>query len=107
MWMIGLGAAPALAQVADADLDAVEDGVDNCPDVANADQMDVDADDVGDRCDSCVLIANADQADQDGDGVGDVCDPVDDTASCAHAPIPAAWLLVAGLLAARRGGRRR
>lgn len=75
----------------DADGDGIEDSVDNCPNVANADQADSDGDGIGDACDStnnndtdgdgiedsednCPNIANADQADSDGDGIGDACD---------------------------------
>ena len=36
---------------ADSDGDGVEDGADNCPDVANADQADSDCDGIGDACD--------------------------------------------------------
>jgi hypothetical protein len=38
-------------RVADMDLDAVLDGADNCPTVANADQLDADRDGIGDACD--------------------------------------------------------
>jgi hypothetical protein len=55
-----LAAAPALA--VDADLDGVDDAVDNCPGVYNPDQMDSDADMIGDMCDP--------------DGVGDACETV-------------------------------
>jgi len=58
----------------DADGDTVTDGLDNCPNVANAGQEDGDADDVGDACDNCLMTANTDQADADSDGVGDACD---------------------------------
>jgi hypothetical protein len=60
---------------------------DNCPDVANSDQMDLDGDTLGDACDddddgdsvpdetdNCPLAGNQDQADFDGDGIGDACD---------------------------------
>lgn len=65
------------APTGDADLDGVEDDVDNCPLVTNPDQHDEDADQVGDACDNCPTIANADQADGEPtpDGVGDLCDP--------------------------------
>jgi alpha-tubulin suppressor-like RCC1 family protein len=64
---------------------------DNCPSVANADQVDIDQDGLGNACDSdndndgvengsdnCPLHTNADQLDTDGDGLGNVCDPDDD-----------------------------
>jgi formylglycine-generating enzyme required for sulfatase activity len=37
--------------------------------------VDSDADGLLDPCDNCPSIANADQLDSDGDGVGDACDP--------------------------------
>ena len=75
----------------DADGDAVPDGLDDCRDLANADQTDADADLVGDACDSCTNVANprlsADalaalpgaklsggQRDDDSDGFGNACD---------------------------------
>lgn len=75
----------------DADNDGVDDAIDNCPGVANADQVDTDGDGIGDACepappadtdedgvaddvDNCPTIANPDQLDTDGDGIGDACD---------------------------------
>jgi hypothetical protein len=75
----------------DTDHDGYFDRVDNCPDIANADQADADEDGIGDVCDdyhdpdtdgdgvrdsadNCPNIANADQKDVDGDGIGNVCD---------------------------------
>jgi len=88
--------------IGDTDEDGICDDVDNCVDVANADQADCDDDGVGDACDddfpcddcadnggdtdgdticddvdNCVDVANTDQADADGDGIGDACEPVE------------------------------
>lgn len=67
----------------DADGDGVKDSDDNCPAVANHDQLDSDGDGVGDACDNCPMVANPPkmtggqmiQRDHDGDGMGDECDP--------------------------------
>ena len=80
----------------DNDHDGLLDKLDNCPFVANADQIDTDADGHGDLCDAfpnnpaewldsdgdgtgdnadnCVNASNPDQLDVDSDGRGDVCD---------------------------------
>jgi Tol biopolymer transport system component len=88
----------------DTDGDGIADTTDNCPAVANANQLDSDGDGIGDACDVCVadpnddadgdgicagvgfaspmirdrdncpVVANADQADLDGDGIGNACD---------------------------------
>jgi len=60
--------------LADTDGDGIEDGPDNCLNVANPGQSDADGDGIGDACDNCVNLKNATQADSDGDGVGDACD---------------------------------
>ena len=70
----------------DVDQDGVPDTHDNCPSIANADQLDSDEDGDGDACDddadndgvvndvdNCPLVGNSDQRDGDKDGVGDAC----------------------------------
>lgn len=77
----------ALPPPPDSDGDGIEDSLDNCPLVANPDQLDTDGDGQGDACDTdddndgvedsldnCPLVANPDQADFDNDGIGDACD---------------------------------
>jgi hypothetical protein len=58
----------------DYDNDGREDDVDNCPFVANIDQVDTDGDGIGDKCDICPAVIDALQLDTDGDGIGDLCD---------------------------------
>ena len=73
----------------DDDNDTVVDSNDNCPLLANTNQLNTDGDSLGDACDpdddndavpdgsdNCPLAANMDQADCDGDGLGDACDAV-------------------------------
>jgi hypothetical protein len=71
----------------DIDSDGVPNTIDNCPEVANSDQLDTDNDGDGDACDddddndgvldgadNCPIVANPDQANSDDDGDGDACD---------------------------------
>ncbi len=77
----------AVSVTKDTDGDGVNDGTDNCPSDANADQADLDGDKEGDACDGDIdgdgvandtdnapRDANADQQDLDEDGIGDVID---------------------------------
>ncbi|MDA0178214.1 thrombospondin type 3 repeat-containing protein [Mesoflavibacter profundi] len=73
----------------DDDNDGVVNSIDNCPSVANADQLDSDNNGIGDACqdtdqdgildinDNCPTVANPDQLDSDNNGVGDVCQDSD------------------------------
>lgn len=61
----------------DTDMDAIFDPADNCPNVANANQLDSDLDGFGDECDNCPNDSNTAQTDQDGDGAGAACDSND------------------------------
>ena len=74
VWVSYTDDGKTLSYTDDADGDGKSDGFDNCPFVANRDQVDSDGDGVGDACDNCPSIANPDQRDTDGDGKGDACD---------------------------------
>ncbi|MEE9441712.1 MAG: M14 family zinc carboxypeptidase [candidate division Zixibacteria bacterium] len=56
------------------DGDIIPDECDNCPLVANSNQIDTDGDMLGDSCDNCFDEINPDQEDRDADGIGDACD---------------------------------
>jgi PKD repeat protein len=70
----------------DSDYDGTVDGVDNCPDVRNPEQVDIDGDGLGNACDTdidgdgfdneidnCPMLSNPDQTDVEGDGFGNAC----------------------------------
>ena len=77
----------AYALISDLDGDGVEDGLDNCPTLANPSQSDQDGDNNGDACDvdidgdgfknhndNCPNLSNPEQFNIDGDAEGDDCD---------------------------------
>ncbi|PUA26321.1 MAG: hypothetical protein B0W54_23960, partial [Cellvibrio sp. 79] len=79
----------------DSDGDGINNLTDNCPLIANSNQLNTDGDALGDACDSdidndgvlnavdnCPLNANPLQSDIDKDGIGDACDAVENVA-CA------------------------
>ncbi len=78
--------------IPDRDQDGRADAQDNCPHVANPDQLDADLDALGDACDPdddedglldtvdlCPLVYHVANHDCDGDGIGDPCDDEPDT----------------------------
>ncbi len=91
---VSTAAVVACSEGADRDGDGFANAFDNCPYIANEDQLDVDDDGFGDACDicpddpfndldsdgicgdldNCPAVANTGQQDQDLDGVGDGCD---------------------------------
>jgi len=77
----------ALIVPEDTDKDGIWNSIDNCPNMANPDQMDTDHDGYGNACDNdddgdgvpdssdnCPLYPNINQLDSDGDGLGNACD---------------------------------
>lgn len=83
--VMGVVSCCLLGGCVDTDGDGVFDDLDNCVNVANADQADADGDGPGDACDNCPNVANAAQADGDGDGAGDDCDNCPTTANTDQA----------------------
>ena len=63
--------------VLDDDADMIADDGDNCPGLANTDQVNEDLDRFGDVCDPCPPFSETAQGagDDDSDGVGNLCDP--------------------------------
>ena len=73
------------AQVGDVDGDGVPDESDNCPFVANTDQLDGDGDGVGDACDNCPDDSNPDQSAAAGFGPQRAISTAADLAECVYA----------------------
>ncbi len=71
-----------LTRTPDTDLDGIGDGDDNCPSVANADQVDIDLDGVGDACDGCPNDSSKTSAGACGCGVPDTDTDLDGIADC-------------------------
>ena len=98
------------APVSDVDSDSVADASDNCPSIANSDQLDADHNGVGDACedfdrdgligarDNCPFITNALQRDTDADGKGDACDDYDNRFTERHGWVPWAGIGFAALV---------
>lgn len=59
---------------ADDDGDAIRNGEDDCPSIADPAQVDTDADGVGDACDNCPKVSNPTQTDSNSNGIGDACE---------------------------------
>jgi hypothetical protein len=110
--------------VADQDQDGVADALDNCPALANRDQLDTDRDRIGDVCDpvnnsaapvitdqdqdgvadasdNCPALSNSTQLDSDNDRIGDACDTVNDNNTAVNAATKAAADAVAAAEAAK------
>jgi hypothetical protein len=77
----------ALIVPEDTDKDGIWNSTDNCPNLANPDQIDTDGDKIGNACDTnddgdslddvsdnCPLFPNNDQLNSDGDSLGNACD---------------------------------
>jgi probable HAF family extracellular repeat protein len=84
--LVFCGPVLAAQAVPDHDGDGLAGPADNCPFVANTDQVDSNSDGVGDACDpdgdgipsdidNCPSSSNPSQANTDGDLLGDACDP--------------------------------
>ena len=61
----------------DKDQDGIIDPADNCPLVANKNQLDIDNDNMWDLCDNCKNIKNENQKDDNKNWTGDICEDID------------------------------
>ena len=91
-------------------IDKAIDGrpVDNCPNVANTDQLDANNNGIGDACedfdrdgvlnyqDNCVDKPNANQLDTDHDGIGDICDTQESRLTEKYKWLPWLGIAIAG-----------
>ncbi|HCX26340.1 MAG TPA: hypothetical protein DHT34_01085, partial [Cellvibrionales bacterium] len=68
------GFPPSFTVILDGDTDGINDDVDNCPSIANANQQDTDNDGTGDVCDE-TPNGDTDPNDLDGDGTVNDEDP--------------------------------
>lgn len=95
---------------ADSDSDSVPDLVDNCVNIANADQKDEDRNGRGDACedddrdsvlniyDNCPQIPNGAQIDTDKDDIGDICDDFENRVTERLSWLPWVGIGFAGLV---------
>ena len=74
-------------QPPDTDKDGIADEADNCPMIANLDQLDADGDGIGDICDNCPMTANPGQLDRDQNNIGDACEIVAEEIVLDSAPL--------------------
>jgi len=81
----------ANADQINSDTDSLGDACDNCDNDDNDDQMNFDEDLYGDICDNCPDIWNDNQRDYDGDGVGDFCELPGDTSLFYACGIGTLW----------------
>ncbi len=86
--VVCLGCDTGCNDATDTDGDGIQDDIDNCPYIANPDQLESEtkcdaifctSDGIGDACDNCPMVYNPGQADSDGDGIGDACDDPSET----------------------------
>lgn len=87
---LNLDLLPMQKMSVDEDADGVANEIDNCPEIANSDQLDTDGDSTGNACDvdddndgvldvsDAFALDEAESVDTDNDGLGNAADPDDD-----------------------------